>query len=447
MDDFDRVRQKIRDLQSRFLGAQGTGSTLSPESLPAQDFWKRQYEDEKRKWEEQLLMKTVEQKEFQERSIHDELSIVELSRRIQEMESRLSQRSGHPPAATPDNDLKQKFAALQDENIDLKAQINKVFQLHKNELQANAEFAKQLETEKSLRQEDLKTLRQGMETLKLENEKKILRLEQEKMELAKLIDEIKSNNFSFVAEHKILKEENAILKENMMHHNETVAMREKLQFNSMEKMVEGLSRRLKNYFSLMTGSVEYGLHSGDLNEARQHMAQLMETRNQSELTVDEFLQLSKYPEPSLEQVPVNELLESVIRGLDEPAKKAQVSFAKNWGKVPAVLADRHLLKDAFHQIILNAIQASGPGSTIQLNTFHHPAAQKIEVHIIDMGHGMSDKVLGKIFQPYFTTKKGHQGLGLCQAKKLIQLHHGWISVSSEGIGTTLAVELPESKAR
>ncbi len=430
MDDFDRVRQKIRDLQSRFLGAQGTGTDFSPlppsspESTPPQDFWKRHYEQEKRKWEEQLVQKESA-----------------LSRRIQEIESRFASRPSADPGVRQDverqiGELRQRLEALQAENIDLRGQATKAFQLHKTELENTSALTQQLEAEKKRRQEDARALQQGVDNARADLEKRAQRLELEKTELKGLIDDIKANNFSLAAEHKILKEENAILKENILHHNDTSAMREQLHFAAQEKMAEGLSRRLKNYLSLATGCIAQGMQT-----------ELIETQTQAEKALDAFMELSRPSEAIIEPLPANELMESVLRGLDEKAKVAQVSFAKDFGEVPAIAGDRRLLKEALQHIISNAIEASPAGSVIRLKTFRHPAG-KVEIQVIDNGSGVPDKIQSKLFQPFFTTKKGHQGLGLCRAKRIVNAHHGWITVAgnAEG-GTVIAVELPASKSQ
>lgn len=65
------------------------------------------------------------------------------------------------------------------------------------------------------------------------------------------------------------------------------------------------------------------------------------------------------------------------------------------------------------------------------------------IDVIDTGPGMSQEVLGKIFQPYFTTRSGGTGLGLPAARRLIQEHGGTLGVHSEvGTGTDFTVSLP-----
>lgn len=65
------------------------------------------------------------------------------------------------------------------------------------------------------------------------------------------------------------------------------------------------------------------------------------------------------------------------------------------------------------------------------------------IHVIDTGPGMSSEVLGRIFQPYYTTKAGGTGLGLPTSRRYIEEHGGTLSVSSQpGMGSDFVVRLP-----
>ena len=64
----------------------------------------------------------------------------------------------------------------------------------------------------------------------------------------------------------------------------------------------------------------------------------------------------------------------------------------------------------------------------------------VEVEIKDTGVGMDDEALGKMFEPYFSTKATGTGLGLTIAKRNIELNGGTVHVASErGVGTTVTL--------
>jgi signal transduction histidine kinase len=92
-------------------------------------------------------------------------------------------------------------------------------------------------------------------------------------------------------------------------------------------------------------------------------------------------------------------------------------------------------------IVLNAIQASRPGSTARIRA--HSEAGSAIVDVGDEGPGISSEHVTRIFEPFFTTKKRGTGLGLAISQRIVLAHHGSIEVaSSSPAGTTFRVRLP-----
>ncbi len=100
------------------------------------------------------------------------------------------------------------------------------------------------------------------------------------------------------------------------------------------------------------------------------------------------------------------------------------------------------LRDAFVNILLNAVEAVPDGGDIYLSAESHSGL--VHIYIQDNGKGMSDDTIGKIFEPFFTTKEGHgMGLGLSLTQAIVARHQGDIHVESrEGQGATVIVKLP-----
>ena len=99
---------------------------------------------------------------------------------------------------------------------------------------------------------------------------------------------------------------------------------------------------------------------------------------------------------------------------------------------------------AIQNVIINAIQASHESKgTVTISCIRKDFYA--DVCVADTGHGIQPDQLGKIFDPYFTTKQGKSGtgLGLYITKKVIEDHNGSIKVdSTPGTGTTITIRLP-----
>jgi signal transduction histidine kinase len=109
-----------------------------------------------------------------------------------------------------------------------------------------------------------------------------------------------------------------------------------------------------------------------------------------------------------------------------------------------VSGDRERLKSFISNLAINALQAMPTGG--QLNARVARMDGMIEVSIADTGVGISEEAIGKIFEPYFSTKQTGFGLGLAVTKWVIQEHHGTIEAKSKvNEGTTFTVKLPAAE--
>jgi signal transduction histidine kinase len=115
--------------------------------------------------------------------------------------------------------------------------------------------------------------------------------------------------------------------------------------------------------------------------------------------------------------------------------------------LPDLAIDRSLVGRAVTNMIENALHAMPRGGDLHVSAGLTGGGQIVHLLIRDTGVGMDPAALGRIFEPYFSTKAVGTGLGLTIAKRNIELHGGSISVESEpGRGTTVRVELPRAGA-
>jgi signal transduction histidine kinase len=106
-----------------------------------------------------------------------------------------------------------------------------------------------------------------------------------------------------------------------------------------------------------------------------------------------------------------------------------------------VRVDRDMFKQAFLNVVINAIQSMKDGGELRLEC--SSAGDTAEIRIKDTGAGIPAELREKIFRLYFTTKQGGSGIGLAMTFRIVQLHDGTIDFSSEpGKGTTFVIRLP-----
>ncbi|MEW6664464.1 MAG: ATP-binding protein [Thermodesulfobacteriota bacterium] len=109
--------------------------------------------------------------------------------------------------------------------------------------------------------------------------------------------------------------------------------------------------------------------------------------------------------------------------------------------LPAFLLDGERIKEVVINLITNAIQASPRGEAVWISTCRN--GSRAEVSISDHGHGIAEEDRERIFDPFFSKKKGGTGLGLSTARKIVNAHEGSVSVcQNHDKGVTFRVILP-----
>ena len=110
-----------------------------------------------------------------------------------------------------------------------------------------------------------------------------------------------------------------------------------------------------------------------------------------------------------------------------------------------VMADPELLKIIFINLFVNSAQAMRGTGVIKVSV--GLADAECEIAVVDAGPGIPVEIRDKLFSPFVTTKARGTGLGLSTVKRLVEAHHGRISVESpEQGGTVVTVWLPLAAA-
>jgi two-component system, NtrC family, nitrogen regulation sensor histidine kinase NtrY len=161
--------------------------------------------------------------------------------------------------------------------------------------------------------------------------------------------------------------------------------------------------------------------------------------------VSRFSEFSKMPQPRLQSVQLNDLVQDSVRlfhaQLTAPGRPPIQCRLELAPSLEPVAADPELLHRALSNLILNAIDAMPNGGTLTLRT--RQEGDRAFVEVSDTGTGLTAEERDRIFTPYFTTKQHGAGLGLAIVQSVVSDHGGRITVHSKpDEGTTFAIELP-----
>ncbi len=154
--------------------------------------------------------------------------------------------------------------------------------------------------------------------------------------------------------------------------------------------------------------------------------------------MENLMEFASLPPPKLRAEDINQVLRET---LSKTVLPRGVKLTTHYGDLPPARVDREQLSRVFDNLILNAVQAMPEGGKLHISTGQ--VGDLIEVKVKDTGLGIPEKELKKLFHPFYTTKAQGTGLGLANAKRVMETHGGTITVESEaGKGTTVTVRLP-----
>lgn len=155
-----------------------------------------------------------------------------------------------------------------------------------------------------------------------------------------------------------------------------------------------------------------------------------------------------------EDVALAELIDTALRMTRPKADDGGVALGQNAsGAVPWVTGDRRLLLQALLNLISNAVKFTPRDGRVDVMT-HVENDGAVEIAVRDTGIGMSDADIARVGEPFLqvdgrlSRKFEGTGLGLVIAKRLIEMHGGFLRVESRlGAGTTMTITLPAARRR
>lgn len=206
--------------------------------------------------------------------------------------------------------------------------------------------------------------------------------------------------------------------------------------------IGGFAKRLQRDFSSTQKSYSY------LDQIL-HETRRLETMIRR---VEEYVQI---PKPSFERENIQEVVEDVLQSLSTEASQIGVSFnleTKDLKENGHIFLDRGLVIQAISHVLKNSLEALAQApsgketNTVTLSLF--AGEEKIGVSISDKGQGIPRKNLNLLFEPFFSTRPDHVGLGLTFVRRVIGEHNGEVQVESRlNKGTTITLYFPKDRRR
>ncbi|MFH1417765.1 MAG: HAMP domain-containing sensor histidine kinase [Planctomycetota bacterium] len=179
--------------------------------------------------------------------------------------------------------------------------------------------------------------------------------------------------------------------------------------------------------------------------SRGRIANLLDEANHLERILQEFMQCVGKRELRRSPVDLNQLVGDLVDFYRPQAEAHDIVLRLAASKEPlTVKVDQNVLKQALLNLLINAQQAMPEGGEVYVHLTQH-SGTVARIDVIDCGPGIPESQRERIFQAYYSTKKGGSGLGLATTRQIIREHGGRIHLHSEPPqGSCFTILLPRS---
>jgi two-component system sensor histidine kinase PilS (NtrC family) len=217
------------------------------------------------------------------------------------------------------------------------------------------------------------------------------------------------------------------------------------------EMAFRLAHEIRNPLASISGSIQMLSRDLQLPDTDEKLMRIiLRGKEQLEFFMKDFLLLARPTPGAPALIDVREIIEDVLEALQFiPDWHEGIEIKKNLWEEAIIHANRTDIRHVIWNLLLNALQAMPAHGTLQIETRRgtdDSCSDDLEIVVSDTGSGIEENDLGKIFEPFYTTKERGTGLGLAIVNRIVEYNKGNIKIESEvGRGTKCFVRLPISK--
>lgn len=213
-------------------------------------------------------------------------------------------------------------------------------------------------------------------------------------------------------------------------------------------LASGMAHEIGTPMNVILGRAEYLMDRVTDEPIKRGLRTIITQVERITRVMNQLLSFARRKAPQRVPLDLRRVIEDGMEMFQERLARNQIRVEMRLADpCPMVLADADQMSQVLLNLVMNALHAMPEGGTLRVGL--EPKQPMVKLTIADTGHGIPPEAIGKIYDPFFTTKEFGKGtgLGLTVVKGIIEEHQGSIAAESEeGNGTRFTVLLPMSQS-
>ncbi|HEY3053948.1 MAG TPA: ATP-binding protein [Thermoanaerobaculia bacterium] len=213
---------------------------------------------------------------------------------------------------------------------------------------------------------------------------------------------------------------------------------------TMGALVAGVAHEVRNPLFAVSATVD-AMEQASGGALAEYFEVLREEIDRMTRLMQDLLAYGRPAAPVFNPISAREIVDSAIRDCNTLATKQRIELKKVIRANPTIIADRDRLGRALENLVDNSIQHSQPDSavTVQCSTRSRGGSRYVDIKVLDRGRGFSAEDLPRLFEPFFSRRRGGTGLGLALVQQIVTEHGGEvIAANRSGGGAEVTVSIP-----
>jgi two-component system sensor histidine kinase PilS (NtrC family) len=224
-------------------------------------------------------------------------------------------------------------------------------------------------------------------------------------------------------------------------------MRKSERLAAVGELAAAIAHEIRNPLAAISGSVEMLEQMVEIEPQGQTLLQIvLREVERLDVLISEFLDYCRPTDLTIQDTDLGALIDDILTLFGNQSESVDIQWDGSAENEVLARVDPEAIRQVLWNILNNAAHAASESQSPRISVELNRTAARCVIAIEDSGYGIDPDTRARLFEPFFTTKPGGSGLGLAVSHRVVDEHHGLISVDEGRIlsGARFEIRLPRA---